>query len=488
MIVRYAGSSVGNVGGTVASGSGSAAGTTLHTFTSSGSFNLSGVDMTARLKSTLAGNIIGTGGLVYSGPGQLALAGTNTYTGPTTVTTGTLAINSSITTSSSVTVQSGATVSGLGGLPTTTVSGSHSPGSGPGIQPVTGDLSYATGSTLRWELAANDATAANRSVNYDGIDVSGQLSIAAGVTSQLVFNGAGSTVDFTNAFWQTSRSWLVFDNASAPTLSSATNIFDTVTPTTDAGGRTLTAQTGLANARFYWTRNGDDVVLNYSPGASLTTSTVAVSRSTMGANGDATATVTIQPRNAAGNATNDPGLTFSFAALGANQGSLTTPVYNSATGTYTATYTAGTALGVVTITPRVHGGSFTNTATVTLQAVGPASTATSTVSAAVSSLTADGSSTTTLTVVLRDANGDRLIASGGTVTFTSLTTGQGSIGTVTNNNNGTYTAAYTAGTTAGPVTVTPRLGGTAFTNTATITLTAGAATTATSTAAPARTR
>jgi len=62
-------------------------------------------------------------------------------------------------------------------------------------------------------------------------------------------------------------------------------------------------------------------------------------------------------------------------------------------------------------------------------------------------LPADGVSTTVITVTLRNINGDILIFGGETVT---LTTTQGSIGSVTDNSDGTYTAVFT--TTSTPAT------------------------------------
>jgi hypothetical protein len=127
---------------------------------------------------------------------------------------------------------------------------------------------------------------------------------------------------------------------------------------------------------------------------------------------------------------------------------------------------------VETITPRLDGTAFTHTTTVTLTA-GAASALTSTVSRAPASITANGSATSALTVQLKDVNGNNLTGSSGTVTFATPTLG--SIAGVTDVGNGTWTATYTAGTVAGVETITPRLDGTAFTNTTTVTLVAGAA-------------
>ena len=84
----------------------------------------------------------------------------------------------------------------------------------------------------------------------------------------------------------------------------------------------------------------------------------------------------------------------------------------------------------------------------------------------VSPATIRTSGTSTITVQLKDANGNNLTSGGASVTFSTPSTG--SIGAVTDNNNGTYTATYTASTTTGLVTITPRINSNAFTNTATI--------------------
>ena len=82
---------------------------------------------------------------------------------------------------------------------------------------------------------------------------------------------------------------------------------------------------------------------------------------------------------------------------------------------------------------------------------GPASPLTSLISAAPSSIAADGSSTATITVQLKDANGFDLTSGGDTVT---LATTLGSLGTVTDNSDGTYEATLTSEITLGTATLT----------------------------------
>ena len=86
--------------------------------------------------------------------------------------------------------------------------------------------------------------------------------------------------------------------------------------------------------------------------------------------------------------------------------------------------------------------------------------------AAPTSVVADGSTTSTVTVTLADANGNLLSASGGTVVLSS--TGSATIGAVTDNGNGTYTATVT-NTVAESVTISGTLDGANITDTATIT-------------------
>jgi autotransporter-associated beta strand protein len=95
VVVRYQGSQIGT-GGTVSIGTGAAAGYTVHSFTGTGtnSLNFSGLNLDARLKTTLTGVVSGSGNLTYDGPGTLILAGNNTYTGGTSIHGGTLEVSS----------------------------------------------------------------------------------------------------------------------------------------------------------------------------------------------------------------------------------------------------------------------------------------------------------------------------------------------------------------------------------------------------------
>jgi autotransporter-associated beta strand protein len=175
VIVRYQGTPLGyTIGGQVTSGVGSAAGSTLHTFSATGTtsetsaLNLSGVNMNARLGAVLTGTISGTGGLTYNGPGTLTLAANNTYTGVTTVSGGTLAIGNGGTTGwvtgnivnnsavsfrrSDATTYAGS-ISGTGQVVVNSVSGKQN------LLTLTGNNSYTGGTQINGYLEVGSANA-----------------------------------------------------------------------------------------------------------------------------------------------------------------------------------------------------------------------------------------------------------------------------------------------------------------------------------------
>jgi fibronectin-binding autotransporter adhesin len=219
---------------------------------------------TAGNNVTLAGIIdsSNTNGLVKSGFGTLTLGGDNTYSGATTADAGVLAVNGNQSSATgAVTISTTATLAGSGTIGgATTINGRHNPGNSPGVQTFNDGLTYATGSTLVWELTAN--TESGRGTSFDGVNVAGGvLSINAGVTSDLVFNAAGSTVNWNDSFWGSNRQWQIFDNVSAPTLGSA-NVFDTINVSEDSAFQSLA--TVRVGSGFSWEQIDSDVYLNYT--------------------------------------------------------------------------------------------------------------------------------------------------------------------------------------------------------------------------------
>lgn len=140
--------------------------------------------------------------LVKVGAGALRLSGACSHVGATTVASGALFVNGNIT-ASGVQVNSGATLGGGGSIASATVAsgGILAPGDGVGTFTTTAPLTFNSGSRLEWELATNTTTADRVS--------GGAISIAANVPVNVTLNRAGSTVDFSNAFWNSARNWPV---------------------------------------------------------------------------------------------------------------------------------------------------------------------------------------------------------------------------------------------------------------------------------------
>jgi hypothetical protein len=66
-------------------------------------------------------------------------------------------------------------------------------------------------------------------------------------------------LDWNNAFWDSNHSWLVYDNANAPTLGSG-SIFTTTTASNDSFGNPFSTTGGA----FTWNQTGNDIYLLYS--------------------------------------------------------------------------------------------------------------------------------------------------------------------------------------------------------------------------------
>ncbi len=89
--------------------------------------------------------------------------------------------------------------------------------------------------------------------------------------------------------------------------------------------------------------------------------------------------------------------------------------------------------------------------------VGPVDLSQSTIAVSAPAVATGGTATVTLTA--RDAAGNQEPAGGLTVAFKANGSAGGSFGPVADNNNGTYTATFTAGATPGSATITATIGG-----------------------------
>jgi fibronectin-binding autotransporter adhesin len=212
--------------------------------------------------TTFSGNISNAGGIAKAGAGTVILSGTNSYTGATTVSAGTLVIDGNQSSATgAMTVASGATLGGSGtvGADTTFQNGSfHTPGNSPGIQTFhDAMLTYESGSNFVWELVGNTTTQAGASPwNFDQVVLTGTSPLVFNANTSLVFNGTGSDVDWSNSFWTSNRSWLVFTGAN-----SITGTFGSIIASADAvGGDTFTSSIGA----FAWRAAGGDLFLDFT--------------------------------------------------------------------------------------------------------------------------------------------------------------------------------------------------------------------------------
>jgi fibronectin-binding autotransporter adhesin len=212
-----------------------------------------------------AGTLTGLGSLVKTGTGKVTLSGNNSYAGTTTVSNGVLAVNGNQSSAlGAFSVAAGATLMGSGTIGgATTVQGLHSPGNSPGIQTFVGDLTYSGGSSsVLWELTAN--TISNSPLAFDQIIVGGNLDFASLTTLSLAFNSAGSTVSWSDAFWDTARTWTIYS------VTGTTTNFGNLT-LAGSPGSWLDAQStpqSLASARpdasFSIVQDGNNVNLVYA--------------------------------------------------------------------------------------------------------------------------------------------------------------------------------------------------------------------------------
>ncbi len=136
--------------------------------------------------------------------GTWSLNGPVTHTGSISVTAGSLYVNGSVTAASSAACSVGATFGGSGSISCLAViSGNHAPGNATaGAQVFASSVSYGSASHLQWELIANNA-AVN---DFDQVSAA-TVTVTNGARLDLFLNRAGSTVDFTDAFWSANRTW-----------------------------------------------------------------------------------------------------------------------------------------------------------------------------------------------------------------------------------------------------------------------------------------
>ncbi|TFB15537.1 hypothetical protein E3V93_02355 [Microbacterium sp. 3H14] len=254
-----------------------------------------------------------------------------------------------------------------------------------------------------------------------------------------------------------------------------------VSATVDNGegtyGATLTSDTTAGTATVSFTIDGAaaaaTVEVDFTPGAAdLTQSLIDAAPTELVADGVSSSQITVTLVDANGNPL---GVGGDDVEIVTDAGMVSGTVDNG-DGTYTATLQAPTAVGVATVGFTIGGVAAVATVEVAFVA-GDASADTSTIEADPTSITADGVSTSTVTVTLRDAEGNPLASGGVAVT---MDTTAGSLSAPVDNADGTYTSTLTSSTAAGQATVTFAIGGAVGTDDAVVTFVAGVADPATS--------
>jgi len=263
------------IGGNVTLGDAAANGT----LTFSAGVDLGGIARTLTTASAATFNgVVSNGSINKAGAGTLTLGGNSTYTGGTTVEGGTLLVStggsiaqSSLTTVTTgttltangtvgaVVVNTGGTLNGAGTIGTATVAGTLNPGNSPGVLNVNGNLTMASGGNMIWELFANTATQISPAV-FDQVVVSGDLDFAGtnGITLNFGTTVDGSTVSWSDSFWNSNQSFLIYDVAGSTTGLSNLSLLNT--SFNDATGAALAASQGS----FSVSQLGSDVFLSYN--------------------------------------------------------------------------------------------------------------------------------------------------------------------------------------------------------------------------------
>ena len=182
-------------------------------------------------------------------------------------------------------------------------------------------------------------------------------------------------------------------------------------------------------------------------------------------------TISAQMADSQGNPVATAGQTVTWSKSDANGSFASATSTTDGNGIATVQFTTHTVAGTATTVMATDGNNYTGSSPPITTVAGAASVTTSTITANPTSITANGNSTSAITVQFKDAHGNNLTTSGGTVTLSSTA---GSLGAVSDNANGTYSATLTSATTAGSATVSGMLDAMAITATTSVTFAPGA--------------
>jgi fibronectin-binding autotransporter adhesin len=183
-----------------------------------------------------------SGNFIHNGAGTTILTGNNSFSGEVRVqNSGTLLINgNSSGATSSLHIVGGASLGGSGNYG--------------------GSIVYTNNADVVWRLMDD--------LLQDGLDIAGNLLLDGNNDVELVFNAAGSGVDWTDAFWTQDRTWTLFDVAG--TTTGYGNLTLVTENWQDSLAQSFNAE--LSGAGFALQQNGQDVELKFTavvPGGTL---------------------------------------------------------------------------------------------------------------------------------------------------------------------------------------------------------------------------
>lgn len=240
---------------------------------------------------------------------------------------------------------------------------------------------------------------------------------------------------------------------------------------TDNGDGSYTAVFTTVNAGSYTfgasiggTQLANDVELTFNAVIDLSQSTLQADITTIAADGNSTAQLTITLKDYAGNAfvpsSNSPELTITVGS--ANK----TELVNTGNGVYTSSVSASVA-GEVTVTATYDSGTI-GISNLTFEAVAP-SASQSTITSDISTFGVGGDHSAVITVALKKADGSAYTQSYGDLVLSPEGTGL-SYGNPVDNGDGTYTVSVTADT-AGSYVVSAAVGDLSLSNSLPLTVT-----------------
>lgn len=240
---------------------------------------------------------------------------------------------------------------------------------------------------------------------------------------------------------------------------------------TDNGDGSYTAVFTTVNAGSYTfgasiggTQLANDVELTFNAVIDLSQSTLQADITTIAADGNSTAQLTITLKDYAGNAfaptSNSPELTITAGSADM------TDLVKTSNGVYTSNISASVA-GEVTVTATYDSGTV-GTSNLTFEAVAP-SASQSTITSDISTFGVGGDHSAVITVALKKADGSAYTQSYGDLVLSPQGTGL-SYGTPVDNGDGTYTVSVTADT-AGSYVVSAAVGDLSLSNSLPLTVT-----------------